>query len=443
LTIEQDREVQRVLAVAASARGVDLHGWETALRVAALSAGSRVLGQLLDGIGSGRQAEPLACPSCGQRMRSCGRKAKKVLTILGPVNYQRTRLECPACGRTVYPGDELLDIEGTTRSPGLRRMMGRAGSKGTFKEGRDDLHVYAGIIVSAKDVERVAEGLGADIERWSVPERKRWIAYRPVGIVAKTIDVLYVQMDGTGVPMVREELVGRRGKQADGSAKTREAKLGCVFTQTLVDEDGRPVRDPASTSFVGAIESAENFGWRLYAESVRRGLHQARRVVLLGDGAEWINTLHATHWPEALRIVDLYHAREHVADLCKLLFAGQDGKITNRRIRWWADLDHGRVEKIATEAERCLPAGGKARDESSRQIAYLNKNREHMRYAEFRRQGLFVGSGVIEAGCGSVIGLRLKRSGMEWSVRGANAIIALRCMMVSARLEDYWSSRTA
>ena len=95
------------------------------------------------------------------------------------------------------------------------------------------------------------------------------------------------------------------------------------------------------------------------------------------------------------------------------------------------------------EAERCLPAGGKARDESSRQIAYLAKNKEHMRYAEFRRQGLFVGSGVIEAGCGSVIGLRLKRSGMEWSVRGANAIIALRCMMVSGRLEDYWESRTA
>ena len=433
--------MRRALAAAESARGVDLEGWEMTIRAAALSAGSRVLGQLMDGVGSGRQVEPVACPRCGQRMDSHGRKPKKVLTILGPVRYRRTRLECPGCGTTVYPGDEVLDIDGTTRSPGLRRMMGRAGSRGTFKEGRDDLKEYAGLTVSAKDVERVAEGLGADMERWSIPERKRWIAHRPVGVVAKTIEVLYIEADGTGVPMVREELVGRRGKQPDGSARTREAKLGCVFTQRMLDEAGRPIRDPASTSFVGAIESAEEFGWRLYAESVRRGLHHAKRVVLLGDGAEWINTLHATHWPEALRIVDLYHAREHVSDLCKELFSGQNNQITHHRIRWWADLDQGRVEKIVAEAERCLSAAGKARDESARQAAYLAKNKQHMRYAEFRKAGLFVGSGVVEAGCGSVIGLRLKRSGMEWSVRGANAIIALRCMMVSGRLDDYWSAR--
>jgi hypothetical protein len=443
LTIEQDREVQRILKCAASARQVDLEAWETALRAAALSAGSRVLGELMDGIGSGKSPEPVACPSCGRRMTSGGRRPKTVLTILGLVRYRRTRLECPGCQTAIYPGDELLDIDGTTRSPGLRRMMARAGSKNTFKEGRDDLKVYAGITVSAKDVERVSEAIGVDMEHWSVPERQRWIAYRPVGIVAKTIPTLYIEADGTGVPMVREELVGRRGKQADGTARTREAKLGCVFTQTILDRDGRPVRDPDSTSFVGAIETAEQFGWRLYGESVRRGLHHARRVVMLGDAAEWINTLHATHWPEALRIIDLYHAREHVADLCRDLFAGREAQITRQRDRWWAQLDRGQVEKIVGEAEGCLLGRGKARQEVISQIAYLNKNKEHMRYAKFRRQGLFVGSGVVEAGCGRVIGRRLKQSGMEWSVRGANAIISLRCMMVSGRLEDYWESRVS
>ena len=433
--------MQRVLARAASARDADLEAWETALRVAALSAGAKVLGELMAGIGSGRQAEPVACPSCGRRMESRGRPGKTVLTILGAVRYRRTRLECPKCPAVVYPGDELLDIDGTTRSPGLRRMMARAGSKSTFKEGRDDLKVYAALTVSAKDVERVAEGVGADVQVWSTGEQKHWLAHRPVGLIAKTIEVLYIEMDGTGVPMVREELVGRRGKQSDGSARTREAKLGCVFTQTLLDGQGYPIREPASTSFVGAIETTEKFGWRLYAESIRRGLHQAKLVVLLGDAAEWINTLHATHWPAAVRIVDLYHAREHVADLCKWLFAGQDKQIVHHRIRWWADLDAGRVEKIVAEAGRPRPATGKGRDEAVREIAYLNKNKEYMRYAEFRRRGLFVGSGVVEAGCGTVIGLRLKQSGMEWSTRGANSIIALRCMMVSARLEDYWESR--
>lgn len=433
--------MRRVIQQSAASQGANLEKWETAIREAALSAGARVLGGLVNGLGVGRQDEPLACPDCGQRMVSRGRRTKRLVTVLGDVPYRRARFQCSACGRGLHPCDELLDVVATTRSPGLRRMMARAGSRGTFKEGRDDLKVYAGVRVSAKDVERVAEAIGADMQSWLVREQRRWLDYRPSGLVAKTLGALYIEADGTGVPVVREELAGRRGKQADGSARTREAKLGCVFTQTIVARDGRPTRDPASTSFVGAIESAEDFGWRLYAESVRRGLHQARQVVLLGDAAEWINTLHVTHWPQALRIVDLYHAREHLADLCRLLFAGQDKQITHHRIRWWADLDAGRVEKIAKEASGLLSGSGKARDEAAREIAYLEKNKEYMRYAQFRHQGLFVGSGVVEAGCGTVIGLRMKRSGMEWSVRGANAIIALRCMMASGRLDDYWQSR--
>lgn len=420
---------------------MDLEVWETTLRAAVLAAGARALEQLLDGIGSGPQAEAVACPSCGRRMESQGRRPKRVLTILGEVRYCRTRLECPSCRTALYPGDELLDIDGTTRSPGLRRMMARAGSKSTFKEGRDDLKMYAGLGVSAKDVERVAEAVGSDMENWMAHERKRLLADRPTGLVAKTIPILYIEADGTGVPMTRQELAGRKGKQPDGSARTREAKLGCVFTQTILDDEGYPTRDPGSTSFVGAIEPVEQFGPRLYAEALRRGLRHATRVVMLGDAAEWIKNLQAMHFPEALYIVDLYHAREHVAHLCQWLWPGQPAEILSHRNRWWDDLDHGRVEKIMGQAQRLLPADGKSRQEAAGEIAYLNKNQEHMRYSEFRRQGLFVGSGVIEAGCKSLIGLRLKQSGMEWSVRGANAIIALRCMLQSGRLEEYWQSR--
>ena len=430
-----------MLRCAAQERSADLEAWETALRAAVLAAGAKALGQLLEGIGSGRQIEPVDCPSCGHRMESRGRRRKKVLTMLGPVWYRRTRLECPACKRALYPGDEQLDIVGTTRSPGMRRMMARAGSKSPFKEARDDLKILAGVTVSAKDVERVAEAVGADMEVWSRREQQRWIAYQPTGRIVATIPVLYIEADGTGVPIVRQELSGRRGKQPDGSARTREAKLGCVFTQTRRDREGRPVRDPDSTSFVGAIETAEEFGRRVYAEAVRRGLYEAQRVILLGDAAEWVKQLQMMHFPQATYITDLYHAREHVAELCHDLFVGQDKQIAHHRIRWWADLDAGRVEKIIGEAERDLPADEPRGQKARRQIAYLDKNKEHMRYAQFRRQGLFVGSGVIEAGCKSVIGLRLKQSGMEWSVRGANAVISLRCMLQSGRLEEYWESR--
>jgi hypothetical protein len=418
----------------------DLEAWEGALRAAVLSAGAKILEQLLQGIGSGREHRVIGC-QCGARMESRGLKPKEVVTILGPVSYRRSMFQCPVCQSTRYPGDEALDIVETTRSPGLRRMMARAGSHSTFKEGREDLKIYAGIEVSAKDVERGAEGVGQQMEAWASQERKEILQTAEPLRSEKTIPLLYVSYDGTGVPMTPEELRGRKGKQADGSAKTREAKLGCVYTQTTTDIRGFPVRDPDSTSFVGAIESVEDFGWRIYGEAVRRGLSQAERVVVLADSALWIKNLAQTHFPEAMFIIDLYHARQHVSELCKSLFAGNEKKIRDQRIRWWTDLDGGKVEKIVRQAQACLPQQGEAKKKAEREIHYLEKNAAYMRYAEFRAQGLFVGSGVVEAGCKTLIGQRLKQSGMEWSVRGANAIISLRCILTSGRFEDYWESR--
>jgi hypothetical protein len=376
-------------------------------------------------------------------MESQGLAHKRLLTILGPVAYCRSMFQCPACKRTRYPGDEQLDVVGTTRSPGLRRMMARAGSKSTFKEGRDDLKVYAGIKLSAKDLERVAEGIGQDMENWSKTEQKQILSQNQIPQPQKTIPILYVCYDGTGVPMTKAELYGRKGKQADGSAKTREVKLGCVFTQTTTDIKGFPVRDPDSTSFVGAIESADQFGWRIYAEATRRGLWRAQRVVVIGDGAEWIKNIAEMHFHEATQIIDLYHARQHVSDLSKALFSPNEKKVVEHRIRYWTYMDQGNIEKIVNQARKQLPPSPEAKQKAEQQIAYLNKNKQRMRYAHFRTQGFFVGSGVVEAGCKTIIAQRLKQSAMEWSVRGANAIISLRCMMISGRLEDYWEDRTA
>jgi hypothetical protein len=254
---------------------------------------------------------------------------------------------------------------------------------------------------------------------------------------------MYISYDGTGVPMIGSDLKGRKGKQPDGSAKTREVKLGCVFTQTTTDSDGFPIRDPETTSFVGAIETAEPFGRRIYAEAVRRGLLNAEKVVVLGDGAEWIRNLAELHFPEATQIVDLYHTREHVSKICKILFAPNPDEIEKHRIQWWDHLDDGKIEEIAKEAQQNMPDDPEKNEEVEKEIAYLIKNKERMRYDKFRAQGLFVGSGVVEAGCKTVIGKRLKQSGMEWSVRGANAIISLRCIFVSGRFEEYWESRVA
>jgi hypothetical protein len=401
-----------------------------------------VLEGLLEGIGTGRRGEEVLC-GCGTRMESQGIRAKKLLTILGPMSYRRSVFQCPECKATRCPGDEVLDVVGTSRSPGLRRMMARAGSQSPFQEGQEDLKIYAGIEVNAKEIERVSEGVGQALEAWSIQERAEVLAQPEPLRLVKPVPVLYVSADGTGIPMTREELLGRKGKQPDGSAKTREAKLGCVFTQTTTDAQGFPIRDPASTSFVGAIEPAEEFGWRLYLEALRRGLSQAQRIVFLGDGAEWVKNLAQMHFPEATLIIDLYHARQHVAQLCKLIWGANEKELTHQRIRWWADLDNGEVDKIVQQAQSLLPVDPETKKRAETEIHYLDKHKERMRYAQFRAHGLFVGSGVVEAGCKALIGQRLKQSGMEWSVRGANAIIALRCSLRSNRFEDFWASRAA
>lgn len=421
---------------------MDLEAWETALRAAVLAAGARILSELLSEIGSGHREQPVAC-ECGGRTQSRGLRNKPLVTLLGPVDFKRAMLRCDLCGALSYPGDEVLDVVGTSRSPGLRRMMARAGSSSTFKEGRDDLKIYAGIEVSPKDLERVAEGVGEDIECWSSQERIECIARGSLPEIGPEIPTLYISFDGTGVPMVPAAVRGRKGKQEDGSARTREVKLGCVFTQTSTDSEGRAVRDPGSTTFVGAIETAEEFGRRIYAEAVRRGLNRARRVVVIGDGATWIRNLVQLHFPQAIQILDLYHAREHLWDLCKLVVPDEPQRAVALREHWWKALDKGNIDRILCRTRAYRPEDPEIRKKIEQEIGYFETNRTRMSYAEYRTQGLFVGSGVIEAGCKTVIGHRLKRSGMEWSVRGANAIIALRCNLTSGRFEDYWEQRVA
>lgn len=434
--------MRRLVETITRRQEVDLEAYEFALRKAVLAAGAKVLEGLLAGLGRENRREGVFC-KCGTRMKSKGHKEKGLLTILGSLTYRRSLFVCPACGWTRFPGDELLDVVGTTRSPGVRRMMSRVGQADAFKKGREDLKIYAGITVSAKDVERVAEGVGMEMEAWSKTEREELCREDLPEGIGKSIPVLYVSYDGTGIPMVKQALAGRRGKQPDGTARTREVKLGCVFTQTHRDDRGAPLRDTDSTSYVGAIETAETFGWRIYAEAVRRGLRKAKQVVVLGDGARWIKNLAELHFPGATHIIDLYHAREHVAKLCRVLFPLSEKDQIRYRTLYWTWLDEGGVKRIIEDAKTRLPDKTALRKQAEQEIAYLKNNQDRMRYADFRKQGLFVGSGVIEAGCKTVIGKRLKQSGMEWSVKGANAIIALRCMIKSGRFEEFWEQRVA
>ena len=253
----------------------------------------------------------------------------------------------------------------------------------------------------------------------------------------KQIPVLYVACDGTGVPVTKRETAGRKGKQGD--PRTREAKLKMRLHS---GGEGFPLREEGSTTYTGAIETAEAFGERLYAEALMRGLLHANLVVVLCDGAHWIWNIAAMHFPHAVHIVDLYHAREHLYTLLKLIFP--PGEFYEARCKEWSDwLEKGTVEQIIKTASELLPKEETSRKSATAEIEYFKTNAERMRYADFRTRGLFVGSGVVEAGCKNIIAARMKKSGAKWSVRGANNIIALRCTLASSRFEDYWAERAS
>jgi hypothetical protein len=318
-------------------------------------------------------------------------------------------------------------------------MVGQVGAMVSFAEGSELLGGLAGVAVDPKQVERTAERLGHEIAQ----DEARVV--QPAPAAAPT---MYVGMDGTGVPMRRSELAGRTGKQPDGSAKTREVKLVTVWSAERRDHQAIPVRDPGSVSYSAAIESAATldtdkelspFAQRVEREARRRGFDQARRRVVLGDGAPWIWNLADELFPGAIQIVDLYHAKGHLWDVAKAIYgAGTD------LAEQWAkqrrdELDEGKIDAVLD----ALRAHAPTNEEARKCLGYVINNQRRMRYPEFRDQGLCVASGVVEAGCKVAIGTRLKRAGMRWTVAGANAIIALRCAKLSGRFDDFWQRRSA
>ena len=304
------------------------------------------------------------------------------------------------------------------------------------------MELLAGLEVTTKSVERTAEAIGEDIAAHEQQEIRRAVQLDLPMVVGITAPVLYVQMDGTGIPVVPKETVGRPGKTEGQPSHTREVKLGCVFTQTTWDEEGFPIRDPDSTTYTGAVETAEEFGKRIYLEAWNRGSSRAEKLVVMGDGAEWIWNLADQHFPGAVQIVDLYHARQHLWDLVRRLHPNDEVKQKAwMKVHQQRLLDQGKIEKLVGALRSTVSTNPELVDRIRIEADYFERNAERMRYPQFRRQHLFVGSGVIEAGCKTVIGSRLKQSGMFWTVRGANAIIALRCCHLNGRFEDYWEAR--
>jgi hypothetical protein len=419
---------------------VDLEAMELAARSAMHRAGASIIEQLLN---AGARVEPEVVCECGRQARFHQIRPKQILTALGRIRIERAYYTCSHCHRGQSPRDRELDVDGTEYSPAVRRMMAIVGAEESFAQGREQLAELAGLEVTTKAVERQAEAVGSDIAARDQTHIESAVQLELPEVRTNEIPAMYVEMDGTGIPVVKAETAGRLGKIPGQPAHTREVKLGCVFTQTEIDEEGWPVRDEDSTTYTGAIETADVFGRRIYREAWDRGWDRAKTKVVLGDGAPWIWNIADEHFAGAIQIVDLYHARQHLWELAGRLFPDDE-----KQRKAWASalekkLDAGKVETVVKNIRAVSAPTTPLAELIDNEADFFERNAERMRYARFRAQKLFVASGVVEAGCKTVIGRRLKMSGMFWTVRGANSIIALRCSRISGKFTDYWESRAA
>jgi hypothetical protein len=306
----------------------------------------------------------------------------------------------------------------------------------SYQKAETHLEETAGIRVSARQIQRLVQPVGAAAQAWQ--EREAWLG----ACSRERTPIMYVSADGSGIPMRPEELAGRAGKQPDGTAKTRQVYLGCVFTQHGQDEKGHPVRDWESTTYVSSLAGIDDFGPCLRQEALRRGMGGAERVVLLIDGAHGLAHMGALCFRDALQIVDFYHAVEHGGKvLVALLGSKEHPDYKTRHHRWAKRLLRNGVEKLIQETRaEAIPRGRSEVVEE--ELGYFVNNVERMQYGSFRKQGLFIGSGVIEAGCKTVIGARCKQAGMFWSETGAENLLALRCIYASRRADQFWLHRS-
>lgn len=389
---------------------------------------------------SSADAEPHRACSCGQEARYAGRLKKTFECAVGPVTLERAYYHCSTCHRGFCPQDRAWGIEHQSLSPGVLRMVGLVAARVSFAESEELLQELAGVRVEAKHVERAAEALGDEVaqdEHEVVEEPSAETTLPPT---------LYLGMDGTGVPMRHKEVEGRAGKAEDGIAKTREAKLCTVWSAESRNEKGAAMRDPGSVTYSAAIESAatndtdhdlSDFAKRVEREARRRGFSRAPRCVVLGDAAPWIWNTVGELFPGAIEIVDIYHAEEHLNDVARAIWgAGSDlGSHWTKKRK--DELYAGEIDAII----QALKIHSPEIDEARQCIGYLENNRSRLRYPEFLAQGLCISTGVLEAGCRVAIGCRLKQSGMHWTLRGANAIMALRTTILSGRFQDFWNRR--
>jgi hypothetical protein len=370
--------------------------------------------------------------SCGQTAHYQRMRPAHVDTLLGTISITRPYYLCPTCHHGQAPLDKQMGVCAGGISAGLDEILALMGSRAPFEEATDVLQRLTLVNISPNSCKTSTEILGQTIaaqENQTVADA--WNSKKPILPPLPTTipDRLYVSMDGMMVHTHEEGW--------------KEMRLGAVYTTTATASKKRPdcldirARD---ASYYADFADPASFGRALWAEAYRRGVSQTKETVTIGDGAHWIWDLVREHFPQAIEIVDWYHATSYIWKVAHALYGeGSD------QAKAWTDtpLDNlwdGKIDVLLAQMQdyRSHPAAGEAARSA---ITYYTNNKERMNYPAYRAKGIQIGSGCVESGCEHVLGARLKQAGMIWNVDGARAVAKVRTRLKSGRWDETIASR--
>lgn len=377
-------------------------------------------------VGTGYEHSRRECTICGGKAEFHGCRPKTITTLVREIRLRRAYYRCPTCGVTQFPLDEVLSVKGTGFSPGVREAISFLNAKVPFDEGVETLERLSCIRMAGEEGRKLAEELGKRLELETLEEIDNvWQVNKPTPReIGETAERMYFSPDGTHVNTQE--------------AGWTEAKVGTVFTTNIPGRGQEPERE--HTRYAATMGKADDLGRRLYTEGLKLGFEAGKtEPVVVGDGAHWIwNWADGCLPKERVEIIDFYHASEKLWEVSRTVFGEEnpDGKTWAKKYRDW--LFVGRFDDCMRALRRLKPRTKEGREKVRATIHYYETNRERMRYAEFRRRGYFIGSGVTESSCKRLVGARLKQAGMRWVTDGAQAILQLRTAWLNKRWDCLW-----
>lgn len=381
----------------------------------------KVLESIIGIIGSGYIGAKIPCCEEGE-LKFVNYRLRTILTVLGQVEIKRAYYWCKKCGKSLIPLDKQLKIGRSSLSSGVDRITARIAAEAPFGDSKELLWELTGIRISKNTIRRTSEQIGKQIKTergkkiqrlWEKPESKRME-------MEQSSKKLIITMDGTMVNLSKEGW--------------KEAKLGAIY-----DADG----EKRETSYVGNLKKCEEFGKDLYAMAVEKGVEQTKDKAVIGDGAKWIWELKEEHCPDAIEIVDFYHASEKINEVAKITY-GEN----NPKTLVWSDkqveyLLKGKISEVKKSLIGLRTKNKDTQEKIRQTIHYFEGNERRMKYPTYRRLGYPIGSGVVEGGCKHVIGARLKQAGMRWSREGAESILQLRIHILNNGVDKWWKESLA